>query len=190
MSSIRASWEFLLVLPEALWCGSSSCSDSRTAGSLRGTDADGTANVAAEQPIRPGMGRTISADAEALMRAPFALSDAGELSRLLERADFTTARYAPRDRCDGSHTGLRKACERGRACPRPPHRAGLAALPDRGASRALPRVIARHDLAAFDTPTQAKARMPRPAAVLSDEAFRRGDARRSGRVARGRGVRR
>src|SRR5919198_1397469 len=88
MSSIRASWEFLLVLPEALWCGSSSCSDSRTAGSLRGTDADGTANVAAEQPIRPGMGRTISADAEALMRAPFALGDAGELSRLLERAGF------------------------------------------------------------------------------------------------------
>jgi ubiquinone/menaquinone biosynthesis C-methylase UbiE len=32
------------------------------------------------------LGRTISADAEALMRAPFALSDAGELSGLLEAA--------------------------------------------------------------------------------------------------------
>jgi ubiquinone/menaquinone biosynthesis C-methylase UbiE len=36
--------------------------------------------------LAEALGRTISADAEALMRAPFALSDAGELSRLLERA--------------------------------------------------------------------------------------------------------
>jgi ubiquinone/menaquinone biosynthesis C-methylase UbiE len=34
------------------------------------------------------LGRTISADAEALMRAPFAFSDARELSRLLESAGF------------------------------------------------------------------------------------------------------
>jgi ubiquinone/menaquinone biosynthesis C-methylase UbiE len=34
------------------------------------------------------LGRTIGADAEALMRAPFALSDAGELSRLLKTAGF------------------------------------------------------------------------------------------------------
>jgi ubiquinone/menaquinone biosynthesis C-methylase UbiE len=34
------------------------------------------------------LGRTINADAEALMRAPFALSDAGELSRLLQSAGF------------------------------------------------------------------------------------------------------
>jgi hypothetical protein len=38
--------------------------------------------------LAAALGRTISEDAEALMRAPFALSDAGELSRLLERAGF------------------------------------------------------------------------------------------------------
>ena len=38
--------------------------------------------------LAAALGRTISADAEALMRAPFALSDPGELSRLLERAGF------------------------------------------------------------------------------------------------------
>jgi ubiquinone/menaquinone biosynthesis C-methylase UbiE len=38
--------------------------------------------------LAAALGRTIGADAEALMRAPFALSDAGELSRLLERAGF------------------------------------------------------------------------------------------------------
>jgi ubiquinone/menaquinone biosynthesis C-methylase UbiE len=36
--------------------------------------------------LAAAFGRTIRADAEALMRAPFALSDAGELSRLLESA--------------------------------------------------------------------------------------------------------
>jgi ubiquinone/menaquinone biosynthesis C-methylase UbiE len=36
--------------------------------------------------LATALGRTISADAEALMRAPFALSDARELSRLLEAA--------------------------------------------------------------------------------------------------------
>src|SRR5262245_519506 len=36
--------------------------------------------------LAAALGPTISADAEALMRAPFALSDAGELSGLLERA--------------------------------------------------------------------------------------------------------
>jgi ubiquinone/menaquinone biosynthesis C-methylase UbiE len=36
--------------------------------------------------LAAALGRTISADAEALMRAPFALSDAGELLRLLETA--------------------------------------------------------------------------------------------------------
>jgi hypothetical protein len=36
--------------------------------------------------LAAALGRTISADAEALMRAPFALSDAHELSRLLESA--------------------------------------------------------------------------------------------------------
>jgi ubiquinone/menaquinone biosynthesis C-methylase UbiE len=36
--------------------------------------------------LAAALGRTISADAEALMRAPFTLSDAGELSRLLESA--------------------------------------------------------------------------------------------------------
>jgi ubiquinone/menaquinone biosynthesis C-methylase UbiE len=39
--------------------------------------------------LAAALGRTISADAEALMRAPFALSDAGELSRLLERAGLS-----------------------------------------------------------------------------------------------------
>jgi hypothetical protein len=38
--------------------------------------------------LAAALGRTISADAEALMRAPFALSDAGALSRLLARAGF------------------------------------------------------------------------------------------------------
>jgi hypothetical protein len=38
--------------------------------------------------LAAALGRTISADAEALMRAPFALSDAGEPSRLLESAGF------------------------------------------------------------------------------------------------------
>jgi hypothetical protein len=38
--------------------------------------------------LAAALGRTISAEAEALMRAPFALSDAGELSTLLERAGF------------------------------------------------------------------------------------------------------
>jgi ubiquinone/menaquinone biosynthesis C-methylase UbiE len=36
--------------------------------------------------LAAALGRTISADAETLMRAPFALSDASDLSRLLERA--------------------------------------------------------------------------------------------------------
>jgi ubiquinone/menaquinone biosynthesis C-methylase UbiE len=36
--------------------------------------------------LAAGLGRTIGADAETLMRAPFALSDAAELSRLLETA--------------------------------------------------------------------------------------------------------
>src|SRR4029453_9269408 len=36
--------------------------------------------------LAAALGRTISSDADALMRAPFALSDAGELSRLLEAA--------------------------------------------------------------------------------------------------------
>ena len=36
--------------------------------------------------LAAALGRTIGADAETLMRAPFALSDAGELSRLLETA--------------------------------------------------------------------------------------------------------
>jgi ubiquinone/menaquinone biosynthesis C-methylase UbiE len=36
--------------------------------------------------LAAALGRTISADAEALMRAPFALGDAGELARLLESA--------------------------------------------------------------------------------------------------------
>jgi hypothetical protein len=36
--------------------------------------------------LATALGRTISADAEELMRAPFSLSDADELSRLLERA--------------------------------------------------------------------------------------------------------
>jgi ubiquinone/menaquinone biosynthesis C-methylase UbiE len=39
--------------------------------------------------LAAALGRTISADAEALMRAPFALSDAGELSRLLETAGLS-----------------------------------------------------------------------------------------------------
>jgi ubiquinone/menaquinone biosynthesis C-methylase UbiE len=39
--------------------------------------------------LAAALGRTISADAEALMRAPFALGDAGELSRLLESAGFS-----------------------------------------------------------------------------------------------------
>jgi ubiquinone/menaquinone biosynthesis C-methylase UbiE len=38
--------------------------------------------------LAAALGRTIGSDAEALMRAPFALSDAGELSRLLEAAGF------------------------------------------------------------------------------------------------------
>jgi ubiquinone/menaquinone biosynthesis C-methylase UbiE len=38
--------------------------------------------------LAAALGRTIGADAEALMRAPFALSDAGELSQLLEAAGF------------------------------------------------------------------------------------------------------
>jgi ubiquinone/menaquinone biosynthesis C-methylase UbiE len=38
--------------------------------------------------LAAALGRTISADAETLMRTPFALSDAGELSTLLERAGF------------------------------------------------------------------------------------------------------
>jgi SAM-dependent methyltransferase len=114
--------------------------------------------------LAAALGRTISADAEALMRAPFALSDAGELSRLLERwpsrlRDTRRNRERPlrlggdvcrqlhrrltarRDRCGGSGTGLRSARERGRACPRLVHRAELAVLPDRSASRGLPRVI-------------------------------------------------
>jgi ubiquinone/menaquinone biosynthesis C-methylase UbiE len=36
--------------------------------------------------LAAALGRVISSDAEALMRAPFALGDAGELARLLERA--------------------------------------------------------------------------------------------------------
>jgi SAM-dependent methyltransferase len=39
--------------------------------------------------LAAALGRTISADAEALMRAPFALSDAGELSRLIKSAGFS-----------------------------------------------------------------------------------------------------
>ena len=38
--------------------------------------------------LAAALGRTIGAEAEALMRAPFALSDAGELSQLLEAAGF------------------------------------------------------------------------------------------------------
>jgi SAM-dependent methyltransferase len=110
--------------------------------------------------LAAALGRTISADAEALMRAPFALGDAGELARLLESAGLRGCaidaenrerplllggdvrrqlhrRLTTRcDRCGGSGTGLRTACEGGRACPRPAHTARLAALPDRGASRA------------------------------------------------------
>jgi ubiquinone/menaquinone biosynthesis C-methylase UbiE len=53
--------------------------------------------------LAAALGRTIGADAEALMRAPFALGDAGELSRLLEaaglrdcaiRAEIGTVRFA------------------------------------------------------------------------------------------------
>jgi ubiquinone/menaquinone biosynthesis C-methylase UbiE len=39
--------------------------------------------------LAAALGRTISADAEALMRAPFALGDASELARLLEAAGFS-----------------------------------------------------------------------------------------------------
>jgi SAM-dependent methyltransferase len=38
--------------------------------------------------LAAGLGRTIGSDAEALMRAPFALGDAGELARLLEAGDL------------------------------------------------------------------------------------------------------
>jgi ubiquinone/menaquinone biosynthesis C-methylase UbiE len=53
--------------------------------------------------LAAALGRTISSDAEALMRAPFALGDAGELARLLEagglcdctiRAEAGTVRFA------------------------------------------------------------------------------------------------
>jgi ubiquinone/menaquinone biosynthesis C-methylase UbiE len=39
--------------------------------------------------LAAALGRTIGSDAEALVRAPFALSDAGELSRLLEAAGLS-----------------------------------------------------------------------------------------------------
>jgi hypothetical protein len=114
--------------------------------------------------LAEALGRTISSDAEALMCAPFALGDARELASLLEaggfcdctiRAETGTVRFASAATFVRSEVGspllapivaaaparaYERACARGRACPRPAHRAGLVVLPDRGASRALPRV--------------------------------------------------
>jgi ubiquinone/menaquinone biosynthesis C-methylase UbiE len=64
--------------------------------------------------LAAALGLTISADAEALMRAPFALSDAGELSRLLEsaglrdcaiRAEIGKVRFASAAMFVGSYIG-------------------------------------------------------------------------------------
>jgi hypothetical protein len=64
--------------------------------------------------LAAALGRTISADAEVLMRAPFALSDAGELSRLLEgaglracaiRAEIGNVRFASAAMFVGSYIG-------------------------------------------------------------------------------------
>ena len=64
--------------------------------------------------LAAALGRTISADAEALMRVPFRLSDAGELSRLLEsaglrdcaiRAETGNVRFASAAMFVGSYIG-------------------------------------------------------------------------------------
>jgi ubiquinone/menaquinone biosynthesis C-methylase UbiE len=64
--------------------------------------------------LASALGQTISADAEALMRAPFALSDAGELSRLVEsaglrdcaiRAEIGNVRFASATTFVGSYIG-------------------------------------------------------------------------------------
>jgi ubiquinone/menaquinone biosynthesis C-methylase UbiE len=64
--------------------------------------------------LAAALGRTISADAEELMRAPFALGDAGELSRLLEsaglrdraiRAEIGNVRFASAAMFVGGYVG-------------------------------------------------------------------------------------
>jgi SAM-dependent methyltransferase len=120
--------------------------------------------------LAAALARTISSDAEGSCERRSRSATPASYHGCWRRLASATVRYAPkpgrstsprrrcssaatsevtacRVRCDGSGTGLRKACERGRACPRPAHRAGHAVLPDRGASGALPRSIARLKIA-------------------------------------------